>query len=168
MNSEVVAIFLYAPVIIIPADQFSCLALQQCVLINQPSHFQECKIFKAPLAYICSYQWNSNSNPNPNLNLYLNSNSNPNPHQLRKIVTPPLLPSARTLQPSHTSENMLLLKFAIKNSMLKNGAIDEFTVKNNFIIRRKPQSKSGSRYNTSRQIKSSRLSTMSKAEDFDL
>ncbi|QHN86916.1 uncharacterized protein DS421_16g550420 [Arachis hypogaea] len=136
--------------------------------MNQPSHLQECKIFKAHLAYNYNYHWNLH--PNLNLNLYLNPipNLNTNPPQRHKIITPSLLPSVRTLQPSHTTNNMLLLKTAIKNSMLKKRTIDEFTMKNNFDIQRKPRSQGGSHYNASRQIKPSRPSTMSKAEDFNL
>ncbi|QHO47058.1 hypothetical protein S245_020919 [Arachis hypogaea] len=134
--------------------------------MNQPSHLQRRKIFKSHPAHDYNYHWNLN--PNPNLDLYFNPipNLNLNLRQRRTIGTPPLLPSARTLQPLYTSNNMLLLKTAIKNSMLKNGTIDEFTVKNNFLILRKPRSRSSSRPNVSREIKPSRLSTMSKAEDF--
>ncbi|MED6111034.1 hypothetical protein PIB30_048675, partial [Stylosanthes scabra] len=57
---------------------------------------------------------------------------------------------------------MLLLKIAIKNSMLKNGA-DKSTVDQNFIIKRKPRSRPSAK--PFHQIKPSRLSTMSKAQD---
>lgn len=63
----------------------------------------------------------------------------------------------------YTSSNMILLKWAMKNSMLKKGGI-ETVIAENMVIIPKPSSGSLSR-RSSFQIKPSRLSIVSNAQD---
>ncbi|MED6143960.1 hypothetical protein PIB30_010913 [Stylosanthes scabra] len=156
MNPKVVRVVPYTLLEPIRGNQFLVVLeppqQQQGILMNQLSNPQVLKIIKCfcspsnhPLAYKC--------------NLHNNNNK-------AKLIIPPRLPVERRPPPKYTSNNMLLLKTAIKNSMLKNGA-DKSTVEQNFIIKRKPP-RSRPCCKAFREIKPSRLSTMSKAEDFDL
>ena len=125
-----------------PRTSKTCqLRLDQLSLKEHSNNPQEkikcwCSSSKHPLAYKCHYHRNQ-------------------PKRERTVSSP---------TPRYTSNNMLLLKTAAKNSMLKKGGKEAEFAEKNFIIKRMPPSLDRPRCKAF-QIRPSRLSTMSNALD---